>query len=121
MKILIAGVQMPDNMGPKYVESFKTVFPKVAEAEKTGLLPFLLEGVGGDKKAEPGRPNPSQGGGTAENCRARLDETKRNALARPFNLLIVCLGRGLVNLGDLPSYAGKHNLVAGAGPKQGIK
>lgn len=50
MKILIAGMQMPDNMGTKYVESFKLVFVKVAEAEKTELLPFLLEGVGGDEK-----------------------------------------------------------------------
>ncbi|TDU70919.1 acyl-CoA thioesterase-1 [Prosthecobacter fusiformis] len=50
MKILIAGMQMPDNLGPKYVESFKMIFPKVAETEKTELLPFLLEGVGGDEK-----------------------------------------------------------------------
>lgn len=50
MKIVIAGMQMPDNLGPKYVEAFKGVFPKVAEAEKTALLPFLLEGVGGDEK-----------------------------------------------------------------------
>lgn len=50
MKILIAGMQMPDNMGPEYVASFKATFPKVAEAQKTELIPFLLEGVGGDEK-----------------------------------------------------------------------
>ncbi|RBP40352.1 acyl-CoA thioesterase-1 [Roseimicrobium gellanilyticum] len=50
LKILIAGMQMPDNMGPKYVEAFKAVFPKVADAQKIELLPFLLEGVGGDEK-----------------------------------------------------------------------
>ncbi|MEN3940261.1 arylesterase [Prosthecobacter sp. SYSU 5D2] len=50
IKILIAGMQMPDNLGPKYVESFKSVFPKVAESQKTELLPFLLEGVGGNEK-----------------------------------------------------------------------
>lgn len=49
VKILIAGMQMPDNLGPKYVESFKAVFSKVAETAKTELLPFLLEGVGGDE------------------------------------------------------------------------
>lgn len=47
VKILIAGMQVPDNMGTKYVESFKAVFPSVAAAAKTELLPFLLEGVGG--------------------------------------------------------------------------
>lgn len=49
VKILIAGMQMPNNMGPKYVESFKAVFSKVAVTAKTELLPFLLEGVGGDE------------------------------------------------------------------------
>jgi len=48
MKIAIAGMQMPDNMGPDYTTSFKAVFPKVARAEKAALVPFLLEGVGGD-------------------------------------------------------------------------
>ncbi|RYD32826.1 MAG: arylesterase [Verrucomicrobiaceae bacterium] len=48
MKIAIAGMQMPDNMGPDYTTSFKAVFPKVAGAEKAALVPFLLEGVGGD-------------------------------------------------------------------------
>lgn len=50
IKILIAGMQMPDNFGPKYVEAFKAVFPKVSTTEKTDLLPYLLEGVGGDEK-----------------------------------------------------------------------
>ena len=50
IKILIAGMQMPDNLGVKYVESFKAVFAKVAEAEKTTFLPYLLEGVGGNEK-----------------------------------------------------------------------
>lgn len=50
MKIIVAGMQMPSNMGPEYTESFKAVFPKVAEAENTALLPFLLDGVGGNPK-----------------------------------------------------------------------
>lgn len=62
IKILIAGMQMPGNMGTKYVEAFKLVFSKVAEAEKTELLPFLLEGVGGDdqlNQADRIHPNPA--------------------------------------------------------------
>lgn len=50
MKIVIAGMQMPDNMGPEYVTAFRATFAKVSEAEKTGSIPFLLEGVGGDEK-----------------------------------------------------------------------
>lgn len=50
IKIIIAGMQMPDNMGPDYTAAFRGVFPKVSEAEKTELIPFLLEGVGGSEK-----------------------------------------------------------------------
>ena len=50
MKIVVIGMQMPDNMGAEYTAAFKAVFPKVAAAEKTELIPFLLEGVGGDEK-----------------------------------------------------------------------
>lgn len=48
--ILIAGMQMPTNMGPDFVEQFKGVFPKVAKEQSVGLIPFLIEGVGGDPK-----------------------------------------------------------------------
>ena len=50
MKIVVIGMQMPDNMGAEYTAAFKAVFPKVAAEEKTELIPFLLEGVGGDEK-----------------------------------------------------------------------
>lgn len=63
IKILIAGMQMPDNLGPKYVEAFKAVFSKVSTAEKTDLLPYLLEGVGGDEKLnQPDRIHPTAEG-----------------------------------------------------------
>jgi len=45
--IFIAGMQMPANMGPDYVEQFKAVFPRVAADTGCTLIPFLLEGVGG--------------------------------------------------------------------------
>lgn len=48
--VFVAGMQMPDNMGNDYVEQFKGVFPKVATANTATLIPFLLEGVGGDPK-----------------------------------------------------------------------
>jgi acyl-CoA thioesterase I len=48
--IILAGMQMPANMGPEYVAKFREIFTRVAKEEKTALIPFLLEGVGG--KAE---------------------------------------------------------------------
>ena len=49
IKTLIAGMQMPDNMGPEFTERFKKLFPQTAKATKSRLIPFLIEGVGGDE------------------------------------------------------------------------
>ncbi|MGC4016858.1 MAG: hypothetical protein QM755_20440 [Luteolibacter sp.] len=43
-------MQMPGNMGPDYTTSFREVFPKVAKDKEAKLIPFLIEGVGGDPK-----------------------------------------------------------------------
>jgi acyl-CoA thioesterase-1 len=48
VKIVIAGMRMPANMGAEYVDAFAKVFPDVAKKNHTALVPFLLEGVGGD-------------------------------------------------------------------------
>lgn len=47
LKVIVAGMQMPGNMGPEFTEAFKQVFPKVAQENGAELVPFLLEGVGG--------------------------------------------------------------------------
>ncbi|MBT8043489.1 MAG: arylesterase [Verrucomicrobiae bacterium] len=48
-QILVAGMQMPDNMGKDYIRAFRKVFADVATKKKAHLLPFLLEGVAADK------------------------------------------------------------------------
>jgi acyl-CoA thioesterase-1 len=50
LPVIIAGMQMPGNMGQDYVERFRALFPAVAKATNSKLVPFLLEGVGGDAK-----------------------------------------------------------------------
>lgn len=46
-KILLAGMQVPPNMGSKYAGEFRSVFRSLADKNKIPLVPFLLEGVGG--------------------------------------------------------------------------
>jgi len=46
ISILIAGMQMPDNMGKDFTARFQAVFPEAAKESKSTLIPFLLEGVG---------------------------------------------------------------------------
>ncbi|MEO1856834.1 MAG: arylesterase, partial [Rubritalea sp.] len=45
--ILIAGMEMPDNMGQEFLEAFKNTFPEAAKESESTLIPFLLKGVGG--------------------------------------------------------------------------
>ena len=45
--MIIAGMQMPSNMGPQFTEEFRAVFPRVAAEKDAALVPFLIESVGG--------------------------------------------------------------------------
>lgn len=47
VKIIVAGMQIPPNMGQEYTDRFKRIFPSLAEKHHTALIPFILEGVGG--------------------------------------------------------------------------
>ena len=46
-QIVIAGMQIPANLGAAYTTAFKNIFPALAEKNHATLIPFLLEGVGG--------------------------------------------------------------------------
>lgn len=46
-KIILAGMQIPPNLGQDYTRQFREVFPTLAENNEALLIPFLLEGVGG--------------------------------------------------------------------------
>lgn len=47
-KIMLAGMQVPPNLGPDYTQEFKTMYPDLAEKNNAELIPFLLKGVGGN-------------------------------------------------------------------------
>jgi acyl-CoA thioesterase-1 len=46
-KIILAGMQIPPNMGVEYTEEFKSIYPEVAAEKNVTLIPFLLVNVGG--------------------------------------------------------------------------
>lgn len=46
-KIILAGMQIPPNMGQDYTTEFRNIFPELAEKNKVALIPFLLDNVGG--------------------------------------------------------------------------
>lgn len=47
-KLVLAGMQIPPNMGQKYAADFRSLYPELAKKNNMALIPFLLEGVGGE-------------------------------------------------------------------------
>jgi len=46
-KVLLLGMQLPPNYGPRYTEAFAGVYTQLADEKQIALVPFFLEGVGG--------------------------------------------------------------------------
>lgn len=46
-RVLLLGMQIPPNYGKRYAELFQRVYGEVAAATGVALVPFLLDGVGG--------------------------------------------------------------------------
>ena len=47
-RVLLIGMRIPPNYGPRYTQGFHALFNDVASAKKVPLVPFLLEGVATD-------------------------------------------------------------------------
>ena len=70
VKIVIAGMMVPPNMGPEYTTKFRKIFPDLAKKNNATLIPFLLQDVAGNEKLniEDGiHPNPEGHKIVAEN------------------------------------------------------
>lgn len=48
-QIVLAGMQIPPNLGQTYADGFKAIYQEIATKNKLVLIPFLLQGVGGDR------------------------------------------------------------------------
>ena len=46
-KLVLAGMQLPPNMGQTYATQFRAIYPELATKNNMALIPFLLQGVGG--------------------------------------------------------------------------
>lgn len=49
-EMVLAGMQVPPNMGAKYAADFKNMYPELAKKNQMALIPFLLDKVGGVPK-----------------------------------------------------------------------
>lgn len=85
ISIVIAGMEMPGNMGGDFVEQFKNVFPQTAQETGAALVPFLLEGVGGKPELnQPDMMHPNAAGHAvvAENVWRVLEGALRGRSAK---------------------------------------
>ena len=49
-EVLLLGMLIPPNYGPEYTKQFREVYPRIAKDLNVPLVPFVLEGVGGDAR-----------------------------------------------------------------------
>lgn len=47
-RVLLVGMRIPPNYGPRYTEGFHALFAELASTHGTALVPFLLDGIATD-------------------------------------------------------------------------
>jgi len=50
VRLVLAGMEAPPNLGSGYVSEFRTAFAELARKNDAVLIPFLLDGVAGDSE-----------------------------------------------------------------------
>ena len=53
-RILLVQMEAPPNLGTRYTSRFRAMFPELARENDITLLPFLLEGVAGERSLNQG-------------------------------------------------------------------
>ena len=49
VRVILAGMKLPPNYGEEYTARFEAIYRDLAQLHGLPLIPFLLEGVGGEK------------------------------------------------------------------------
>lgn len=78
-RVLLLGMKLPPNYGREYTDRFEAIFPAIARDADVGLVPFLLDGVGGE-------PSLNLGDGIHPNA-AGQERVARNVLPHLRELL----------------------------------
>jgi acyl-CoA thioesterase-1 len=47
-QIILAGMQVPPNLGQAYTSEFQTIYPELAEENDLTLIPMIMDKIGGD-------------------------------------------------------------------------
>ena len=85
VRIVLAGLLAPPNLGRDYAAEFASIYPSLAESNDLILVPFLLEGVGGVTELNQGdgiHPNEEGAARLAANVWEVLEPVLRDAAPR---------------------------------------
>ena len=83
--VLLLGMLIPPNYGPDYAGNFREIYPRIAREMDVPLVPFVLQGVGGEPKLnQPDGIHPTSEGHRliAENVLAHLRSLARQRASR---------------------------------------
>ncbi len=86
VRVVIAGMQLPNYGADRYVSAFGEMFDKLATNNGAALVPYLLEGVAGDPSLNlPDGIHPNAAGQKilAENVWRVLEPVARETAAEP--------------------------------------
>ena len=86
VRVIIAGMQLPHYAEDEYVFAFGQIYADLAAKNNAALVPYLLEGVGGDPLLnQPDRVHPNAAGQKilAENVWRVLEPIARETAAEP--------------------------------------
>jgi acyl-CoA thioesterase I len=63
IKVLLAGMMAPRNLGPDYAKDFDAIYPRLAKKHGVAFYPFFLDGVAGQLKLnQPDGIHPNEAG-----------------------------------------------------------
>jgi acyl-CoA thioesterase-1 len=77
VKVLLLGMRIYTNFGPDYTKQFAEIYPRLAKAHKTALIPFVLEDVAlksGLMQSDQKHPNVPGHAKVAEKVAAELEK-----------------------------------------------
>jgi acyl-CoA thioesterase-1 len=49
-QIILAGMQVPPNLGQDYTRKFETIYPELAQENNLFLIPMIMDKIGGDEE-----------------------------------------------------------------------
>jgi acyl-CoA thioesterase-1 len=85
-RILLVQMEAPPNLGTRYTSGFRAMFPDLARENGVTLLPFLLEGVAGERSLNQGdgiHPSAEGAQRVADNLWPALERALRAAAPPP--------------------------------------